>query len=364
MRLPTLLAEAARTAASQRVSSMLVALLCAAICAVTLLTVGRTAAAEEQVLARLDTAGSRLLVVTDDSNTGLITPAAVQVLAGLDAVERTVGVHTPSDVVNSVIGDGGDRVPAWQITGDLDHAVQLTTGRWPRPGEALVASQAQEQLGLTHPAGSVSVTNGNTQHDVVGAFTAREPFDSFNSGLVIAGDDTAAARSVHVVVASVEAVNATERLTVTTLNPTDPADISIQSPAALADLQLAVSGDLGDYGRGMLALTLGGGAFLIATVVLAEVLLRRRDLGRRRALGAPRWALVTLVLARTVTAAVPGAAIGAATGAATANTWAQLPPATFTAATATLTILVAATASLAPALIAAARDPVGVLRTP
>ena len=362
MRLSTLLAEAVRAAASQRVSSVLVAMLCAAICAVTLLTVGRTAAAEDQVLSRLDTAGSRLLVVTDDRDAGLVTPAAVQVLAGLDTVERAIGVDPPSDVVNTVVGDGGDRLPAWRITGDLDQVVQLTAGRWPQPGEALVATDAQERLGFTHPAGSVA--SGDTQHDVVGGFTAREPFDNFNAGLIIAGDGATAARSVHVVVASVEAARATEALTIATLGPTDPADVSIQSPAALADLQLAVSGDLGDYGRGILALTLGGGAFLITVVVLAEVLLRRRDLGRRRALGAPRWALVTLVLARTITAAVPGAAIGVGAGAVTAHAWAQPPPAAFTAATATLTVLVAAAAAIAPALIAAGRDPVGVLRTP
>lgn len=71
MRLSTLAEEATRTATAQRVSSAMVAVLCAAICAVTLLTVGRTASAEEAVLARLDDAGSRLLVITDDGDAGL-----------------------------------------------------------------------------------------------------------------------------------------------------------------------------------------------------------------------------------------------------------------------------------------------------
>jgi putative ABC transport system permease protein len=363
MRLSVTLGEAARTAAAQRVSSVMVAVLCAAICAVTLLTVGRTAAAEAQVLSRLDTAGSRLLVVTDERDAGLVTPAVIEVLAGLDTIERVVGVDAPFDLVNAVIGDGGTRVPAWRVTGELAQVATLSVGRWPQPGEALVSSQAQRALGMVHPAGVVTDGAGR-QHDVVGGFTALAPFDSFDAGIIIAGDGHAAARSVQVVVATVEAARVTERLTLTTLAPPDLSEISVQSPAALADLQRAVGGDLGDYGRGILLLTLGGGAFLITVVVLGEVLLRRRDLGRRRALGAPRWGLVTLVVARTVTAAIPGAAIGTVAGLAAAAALADRPPADFTAATAILTILVAALASIAPAIIAAGRDPVGVLRTP
>ena len=64
MTLLPVVAEAARTARAQRVTSVLVALLCGAICTVALLTVGATAATESQVLGRLDAAGSRLLVVT------------------------------------------------------------------------------------------------------------------------------------------------------------------------------------------------------------------------------------------------------------------------------------------------------------
>jgi putative ABC transport system permease protein len=352
-----------RTAAAQRVSSVMVAVLCAAICTVTLLTVGRTAAAEAQVLSRLDTAGSRLLVVTDERDAGLVTPAVIGVLAGLDTVERVVGVDAPFDVVNAVIGDGGTRVPAWRVTGDLAQVATLAAGRWPRPGEALVSARGRHQLGLAAPAGVLTDSTGR-QHDVVGSFTARAPFDSFDAGIIIAADGQATARSVQVVVASVQAARVTERLTLTTLAPPDLSEISVQSPAALADLQRAVGGDLGRYGRGILLLTLGGGAFLITVVVLGEVLLRRRDLGRRRALGAPRWGLVTLVVARTITAAIPGAITGTAAGLAVATAWADRPPAEFTTATAILTILVAAAAAITPALIAAGRDPVGVLRTP
>lgn len=60
--------EVAATAVAQRVSTMMVAFLAAAMCVTTLLTVGRAAAAEQQVAARLDAAGSRTLTVTDRSS--------------------------------------------------------------------------------------------------------------------------------------------------------------------------------------------------------------------------------------------------------------------------------------------------------
>jgi putative ABC transport system permease protein len=359
----TLVAEAARTATAQRISSAMVAVLCAAICAVTLLTVGRTASAEEAVLARLDSAGSRLLVVIDERDAGLVSPAVVEVLSGLDTVERVVGVDSPFDVVNGVVGVGGERVPAWPVAGDLAQAVALVGGRWPEPGEALVSATGQERLGMTEPFGVATGTDG-AEYPVGGAFTTREPFESFEAGLVVAADPAAVTRSVHVVVASVDAARATQALALALLAPPDLGQVSVQSPTALADLQRAVGGDLGEYGRSILLLTLGGGASLIAAVALAEVLLQRRDLGRRRALGAPRWALIGLVVSRTTIAAAPGAVAGTVAGLAALAPSSGFTPADFTAAVALLTVLAAAVASVLPAVLAATRDPVSVLRMP
>src|SRR5690606_39708076 len=117
----------------------------------------------------------------------------------------------------------------------------------------------------------------------------------------------------------------------------------VQSPVALADLQAAVGADLGTFGRTLL-------------------------LGRRRALGATRTTILTLVLARTLLPALLpallGAVIGTAAGLWIAGQWAATPPRTFTAGTATLAVLAALASTLPPATYAAGRDPVRVLRTP
>ena len=72
------------------------------------------------------------------------------------------------------------------------------------------------------------------------------------------------------------------------------------------------------FGRSLLLIILAVGGFFVASVVLADVLVHGRDLGRRRTLGAAR----------------------------------------------VLAILAAVAAAVLPAIFAAVRDPVRVLRTP
>ena len=140
--------------------------------------------------------------------------------------------------------------------------------------------------------------------------------------------------------------------------------ISIQSPVALAELQAEVAADLGTFGRTLLLGVLGAGALLVAIVVLADVLVRRKDLGRRRALGATRGTIVAMVIARTLLPALLGAAIGVGAGLWLAERFNATPPWEFTGGTATLAVLAAIASAILPVLYAATRDPVRVLRTP
>lgn len=117
------------------------------------MTVGRTAAAEEQLLARLDSAGSRMLVVADVRGDDLISPTVVDQAAGLSTTERAVGTLIPVDVVNGAVGQGATRVPARGVRGDLSAVATLTAGRWPGPGEAIVTQEAMTRLGMDDPVG-------------------------------------------------------------------------------------------------------------------------------------------------------------------------------------------------------------------
>lgn len=357
-----LLREAVATVRTSRVPSALVALLTAVMCASTLATVGRTVSAEREVQARMDAAGSKVIVLRDTQNKALLPPAVVDATAHLSVTDRAVGLSVPVDVVNGAIGPGSTPVPSWRVIGDLSAVATLEHGRWPRPGEALVSQPARSLLGLTDGYGWV--TSGSEDVAVVGTFAARAPFDTLAGGVVIAATPSDVASSMHVVARTAADAQQVESLSISLVNAPSVQDLGIESPVSLAQLQQQVGRDLGSVSRSLVLGVLGGGALLTAIVVLADVLVRRKDLGRRRALGATRATIIALVMLRTAIPALLGAGVGAAVGLYLANTLNARPGATFAASIMVLSTLAAISSSAVPAMYAAHRDPVEVLRTP
>jgi hypothetical protein len=97
----------------------------------------------------------------------------------------------------------------------------------------------------------------------------------------------------------------------------------------------------------------------------SSVTLRKQDFGRRRALGATRTNIVTLVAIHYLLVAAIGITTGISIATIVTIRWTDAPPdTTFTTAIALLALIVTIIAALPPALIAAYRDPVRVLRVP
>ncbi|WP_318152897.1 FtsX-like permease family protein [Microbacterium helvum] len=92
--------------------------------------------------------------------------------------------------------------------------------------------------------------------------------------------------------------------------------------------------------------------------------MRRNDLGRRRALGMSRHALVAFIVVRTGVAALAGGLIGVLAGTVALALLGTAVPPLFVAAIGVLAVIAALAASIPPALAAAYSDPVRVLRTP
>lgn len=366
MRIGALIREVLASAFAQRVPTIMVAILVAAMCATTLTTVGRSAAAEAQVLTRLDSAGARYLKVRDAKDRGFITEAMVSLAAHISSVETAVGLTNAFDVVNGAIGAGGKKEPTWQVVGDISKVARLDSGRLPQPGEAIISHKAMAGLGLDGAAGFVSGTGAmvGLQFPVVGVYRALEPFEAVGNGVLVSARPGTVAKSLDVVITSAVMVPTTQQSVLALLSRNDPQDISTESPMTLAKLQHQVMGDLGQYGRGLMLLVLGAGALLTAVVVLADVLLRRKDLGRRRALGAPRWVIVSLVVGRAVVAGLAGAIVGTLVTVLVLARWGQGPIVGFALGTALLAVLVAACSAVPPAIAASYQDPVKVLRTP
>lgn len=144
-----------------------------------------------------------------------------------------------------------------------------------------------------------------------------------------------------------------------------PGRLTVKTPDILAELHTVIGSDLASGGRQLLAAILVGGMLLVATTMAGATSLRRRDFGRRRALGATRSALVLLVLVQAAIAATIGSILGSAIG--LLAVWrlaGSLPPVEFVAAVGALSVLMALAAAVPPGILAARRDPVRILRVP
>ncbi|MGO1403051.1 MAG: FtsX-like permease family protein [Flaviflexus sp.] len=91
---------------------------------------------------------------------------------------------------------------------------------------------------------------------------------------------------------------------------------------------------------------------------------RRADLGGRRGLGATRMTIIALVVLRTAYAALIGAVLGVVMGGIITGRMDALPPVDFMIGVGILSVIAPLVSTLPPAVYAAHRDPVGVLRTP
>ena len=363
MRWSSLIREAWATTWAAKVSSILILVVVAAMCFAAIVTVGRSASAAADVAARMEQAGARRLSVIDTRQAGFVNTRTLDIIRGVTTVEKAAVLGTPFDAVNGVIGRGGVRVPAWPIVGGVDAAVTIVRGRPPQPGEALVSASQLHALGLAEPAGFLSTVDGMEQYPIVGAYQATPPFDELAAGAIIAAT-APEGRELRVVIDDVTSAGPTVSAILSILSPPDIQGVQVDSPTALAETARDLNAQMSGFGRTLLLLILAAGGFFVAAVVLADVLIRRRDLGRRRTLGITRTDLIALVTLRTMTVAIAGALLGCAGAWATNLATGYLTPVDFTAAVGVLAMIAAAIAALPPAAYASRLDPVDVMRTP
>lgn len=350
--------EGFRSAVTQPVSSAIVMLIIAAACATVLATTGRSVSAEAQVLAQIDRAGTRSIVVTSDTG---IDPTALERVQRLSGIEWAIGVGRAADTRNS--GNPGSNPAAVRaLFGDAPSQLHFDS-RQPGPGEVVVGGEAQRELGMIYPMGGVS--GGADQFAVIGSFHTVEPIAFLNRTLLrqpSAGDDIWA---IYIVVSTPEMVRPVASAVVMSLALEDPGSAEIQTSEVLVEVRTAVRGELGRFGRDLVTQVLGAALVLTALAVYGGVNNRRRDFGRRRALGSARSGILILVATQTMAASMTGALLGSATTAAVLwQASGQLPDLRFTVSVVVLAVTAAQVAAVPPALVAAYRDPVRVLRVP
>lgn len=367
MRPIRILRESLAMARTQPVPSLIAIIMIAGMCAAVLLTQGRTVGIQQAVVNTLDDAGTRTIIVRADAGAGLDDSVLAR-LHRLSSVATAVGFGDPVDATNSYL-PGGTRVAAHTFY-SLSPA-QLGIQGTDSVDNAIASPEALEELGMAEPSGSISTVDGleypvTAQLDVPDHLAFMEPL------IVIpresSPDESQQGEPLTVLVVVANQASEVPQLTAvlrSVLGVSDPESVSIELSGDLIELRELVDSQLASSGRSLTLLIFTVTAVLVTATLTALIMLRRRDYGRRRALGASQRLICALVLTQTSTIAIVGSAAGAILAfAVLAASGVPQPPWQYSLAVASLATAVGSVSAVTPAVVAARRDPARELRVP
>lgn len=356
-----LVVESVLVAASTRAASALVGLLAFLAPLVSLTTAGFSIEGQRAVLARLDEAGSRIVSVASTTGEGVVDAEAVDRIGRLEGVAWVVGLGPVFDA--RIRAPAGEPTPvrAWRAVRAPVVFNHLGTGE-PTLGAAYVSPTSARRLGIS---GAFGILDPGALR-IVGWFRAEDPLAALEPFVLVPTSDPAV-RLERVIIAAEDVswlapiVAAVPGL----LGSEAAGAVRIEENEVLREARAAVRDELVSRDRTLVLAILTVAAALGAIVVFITTLGARRDFGRRRALGATRSQLVTLVVLTTLWPSLVGVLAGTALGAAyLGSRLGRLPDPGFPIAVSVLSLLCLVAASVGPAVAAATRDPVRVLRIP
>ena len=332
-------------------------------------TSGRTDVTRRAILDRLEAPSARLITMTSADQT-LGGPAVVERIAALGSVEWILGLSKPGTVGrnpalgNPRTGNAGTAVGTLTYWGDLfgGPLVRQVRGRAAGTGEALVGERASVELGLADHVGTVEDKSLGALA-VVGAISAGAAVDNLNAYVLVRGARSSGGPYQLLVLAKTSsAVEPLADLLPGLLDPA-PRPPLVERASQLVALQADLASEVGQLDLAVLAASLGSSMLVVAVMVYASGQDRRREFGLRRSQGATRSTIGVLLLLETGVMATLGAFIGAAVAlAAVAVQTGATPDIGLALSAATLVALTACLGSAPPALVAAYREPLYVLR--
>lgn len=360
--------EAAVTALTQRLTSVLTVTVIASVCVAVLLTAGRAEGSADDVLSSLDDSGTRSIIVRAEAGAGLDTGVLDRVRA-LGGIEWFGAFGPAEDVTNAVI-EGG-RPVSLRLFYDGDAG-----------SEARASRLAAEQLGLSDGVGAVVSRESHSAFGVAGLVDLSPDLEFLEPVVLLpsppsvlnlsapppSGPEVSGAGPVAVLVVRAEsplAVRAVASAVTSVLGVDDPSTVTVQTSERLAAVRNQVENQLDDFGRTLVLSTFTGSSALVAAILFALVMMRRKDFGRRRALGATRSLIVALLLSQVALAAVGGVLLGTVVALTLLTATQQpLPTPAFIAAVGILAVFTGLVGAVLPAVFASTRDPLRELRVP
>lgn len=358
-----ILREAVATGWAQPVASIVTIVMIAGMCTAVLLTSGRTVGAEQAVLGSIDAEGTRSIVIRADPTAGL-DPTVLDRIEQIQGIQWAGAFGPAVDIANTAFPDA-TRVPVRLAWSDDFQRLGLPATS-PIPGSSVWASTtALGSLGMPDRIGGATTEDGR-DFAILGSLTTPD-YLAFLEPLAIAPQTEMIGEvSVLVVVATrPDLVTSVSDAVLSVIAVDDPTLITLSTSENFAELRALVQGQLGSFGRNLVILIFGLTAALVAAILYGLVMLRRKDFGRRRALGASRSLIIGLLLTQTGILALIGATIGSTAAAITLSTTGDpLPGLYYFAAVSIFAAAIGVAAAVVPAIAAARRDPLRELRVP
>ncbi len=356
--------EAFRTVKAHRMISILMAVVAAVMAAGVFLTAGKAVATEQSIMSSINDTAPRLITIATKDAHSALSEDFVTTLTSLNETEWVLALGPVEEVTNPAIP--GSPSLGRQLLTDLPAEVVIERGRQPGPGEALLSAPAIQQLHLVSPAGQV-VVNRKTPFSVVGSYQSSGALEHLTR-LVLLGRNNnqwPGATLIYLVAKNAAVVPQLTAHIGDLLDPGHREEVSIYASEQLAAIHVAVSGELGGFSRilaiGMMAI----GMLVIALATTITAIGRRKDYGRRRALGATRSVLTVLAVCEIEIPVIAGSILGSLAGLITVvmitHTALRVG---FVLAVPILVINAGLVAAIPSAIWAAHRDPVSILRVP
>lgn len=353
---------------AQRVSTIVTALIIGGSALTILLTSGRSAAAEAAVLATIDQQGTRAVTIRAEGEQSPLNRTMVDELARLPEVEDVVGFSPVQDVTAAAIPDG-TRVGMRTAYGTMDGASigQEVTDLGPH---AWVTPLAADTLGMSSGAssGALRLIDGQ-EFLVTRAIELPNYLHSLEPAVIVPAnremDGHRGFATIFILARSPESVGLVNDFARSLLVDVPRQSVTVATSEQMAELRRVVGGQLTAQGRAIVTGVLGGASLATLVNVWGLALMRRRDIGRRRALGATRATIVVLMVGQVAIAALLAAIVGALVGLAVLATGdGPVPRPDYVLALVLALTGMASVAAGFPALIASRRDPLTELRVP
>ena len=331
--------------------------------------VGDTAARTTQLLQQLRTPTARSILIRTRTSQPpvLFDPLATTNLAQLPGVEYAVGLSPVTSATNAAIPGTQATIGFFELTvlaGDAPF--EINAGRPPGQREAVISEPGAQRINATVPLAS-AIDVADTAYPIVGTYATPDHGQISQllatSAITLATADPPGYSLIALTVRQPADLAAVTRTLPVLFSDLLPTDYTAEFDNRLNDVEATIA-DSGRQGTRSTALALTGlGGIIEAIVTAVNALTQRREIARRRALGATRSMILgTLVSEGAIlgtVGAITGSTIALDTRYPTAPVGVGLP-----VAAAVFVAAIAAIAAIPGAYFGAYQDPATVLRVP